>query len=56
MYPRVKYGLADGHDNEAADRTEPPTVAAEEADQPGLENAATAASVTASGLAAAVSA
>jgi hypothetical protein len=60
MYPRVKYQLADGHDNEAAGRTEAPamhaTVAAEEADQASPENAATAASATASGLAAAVGA
>ena len=60
MYPRVKYGLADGHDNEAADGTETPamhaTVATEAADQASPENAAAAASATASALAAAVGA
>lgn len=53
MYPRVKYGLADGHYNEAADATETPAMreseagrpaaaAAEAADQASPEDAAAA--------------
>lgn len=60
MYPRVKYGLADGHDDGADDRAEAPamhaTVATGEADHASPENAAAAASATASGLAAAAGA
>ena len=32
MYPRVKYGLADGHDNEAADSARTRAIHASEAD------------------------
>jgi hypothetical protein len=33
MYPRVKYGLADGHDNEAADGARTRAMHASEADR-----------------------
>jgi hypothetical protein len=67
MYPRVKYELADGHDNEAADAAGTPAMheseagrlaaaATEAAGQASRENAAAAASVAASAHAAAVSA
>jgi hypothetical protein len=67
MYPRVKYGLADGHADEAADGTGPPakhpsetsrlaTAETGETDQASPENAAAAASAAASAHAAAVSA
>jgi hypothetical protein len=52
MYPRIKYGLADGHADEAADGTGPPathpsetsrraTAETEETDQASPEKAAT---------------
>jgi hypothetical protein len=64
MYPRVKYGLADGQAGETADGTGPPathrsetsrlaTAETEETDQASPENAA-AASAAASAHAAAV--
>ena len=67
MYPRIKYGLADGHDNGPADDTEAPAmhereagrlaaVASETADQATPESAATAAPATTPAHAAAVSA